>query len=725
MRPFTVDDLLKLNQFAHRCPWDLSPDGALLAVALNEANRREPLGDESSSRTVHGVHLESNGAHLLLLDTATGEAIVPFPDASMSWAGRWSPDGQTLAAFVVAPQTQACVGLWDRRTREVRLFRDAAVHCGLNFCVPQWTPDGLRIAVALVPADTQATASPTDLDVIVRSYDPKELDADQNQPFFQRRDASMCVGVVDVKSGAIARYGSGLKFNMPRLAPNGRAVALLDYIKSPVGGRSHYVHDLLVVPVDGREPHIVAKGVQVNSYASRLSWSPDSEMICFVTGAPKEPHHLWVVPADTSAEPTMLAELESVPHPYQAPWWSADGKRLVWLQDGALHAFSVSERTGCRLSEDPSTIQLHVDLLVQRHGESVLQTDDRGDFYGRARNRRDDSSCVVRINADSGKTTVVRSLPTPAANEFTTAATREFFFQRDVANGDEVVDAYPMDGETPKTLLTLNPWRKETEAPSRRVIEFEDVNGRTQRAAIFIPPGAEDRGTLPMIVTVYPGKTNSERHVPGLDLYDLEIELITGAGYAAMYPDAIIEDHDPIAQIAGVTLPAVQRAVEMGLADAGRVGVRGHSYGGYAVVALLTQTNAFRAGVANAPTGVNMTSTYVANFNAMRWCEFSGGRTGGTPWEKRKRYIENSPFFLLDQVETPLMLVCGSKDEPAAMSARETFLALRRLGKRVEMREYQRESHVMTWSAADTRDYYESVLRWFDQHLTPNLSNSP
>ena len=287
MRPFTVDDLLKLNQFAHRCPWDLSPDGALLAVALSEANRREPLGDESSSRTVHGVHLESNGAHLLLLDTATGESIVPFPDASMSWAGRWSPDGQTLAAFVVAPQTQACVGLWDRRTRQVRLFRDAVVHCGLNFCVPQWTPDGLRIVVALVPADTQAIVSPTDPDVIVRSYDPKELDADQNQPFFQRRDADMCVGVVDVKSGAIARYGSGLKFNIPRLAPNGRAVALLNYIKSPVGGRSHYVHDLLVVPVDGLEPHVVAKDVQVNSYASCLSWSPDSEMICFVTGAAK------------------------------------------------------------------------------------------------------------------------------------------------------------------------------------------------------------------------------------------------------------------------------------------------------------------------------------------------------------------------------------------------------------------------------------------------------
>ena len=48
-----------------------------------------------------------------------------------------------------------------------------------------------------------------------------------------------------------------------------------------------------------------------------------------------------------------------------------------------------------------------------------------------------------------------------------------------------------------------------------------------------------------MIVTVYPGRTNSERHVPGLDLYDLEIELLTGAGYAAMYPDAILPDYDP------------------------------------------------------------------------------------------------------------------------------------------------------------------------------------
>lgn len=55
---------------------------------------------------------------------------------------------------------------------------------------------------------------------------------------------------------------------------------------------------------------------------------------------------------------------------------------------------------------------------------------------------------------------------------------------------------------------------------------------------------------------------------------------------------------------------------------------------------------------------------------------------------------------------------------PGSVNARETFLGLRRLDKRVEMREYQREGHVMTnWSAEDTRDYYESVFNWFNQYL--------
>ena len=72
-----------------------------------------------------------------------------------------------------------------------------------------------------------------------------------------------------------------------------------------------------------------------------------------------------------------------------------------------------------------------------------------------------------------------------------------------------------------------------------------------------------------------------------------EARLLTSVGYAALYPDSIMEDNNPIKQIVGVTLPAVNRAIEMGFADKNRIGVWGHSYGAYGVMALVTQTRAF------------------------------------------------------------------------------------------------------------------------------------
>lgn len=179
-----------------------------------------------------------------------------------------------------------------------------------------------------------------------------------------------------------------------------------------------------------------------------------------------------------------------------------------------------------------------------------------------------------------------------------------------------------------------------------------------------------------------------------------------------------MEDNNPIEQIVGVTLPAVNRAIEMGFADKNRIGVWGHSYGAYGVIALVTQTRAFRAAVANAPFGINMTSTYVTDVNGMIWCEGKQARNGGSLWEKRDAYIENSPIFAFDQVEAPVLVICGTQDVPASVNARETFLGLKRLGKRVEIREYQCESHVTTnWSATNIRDYYKSVFNWFNQYL--------
>ena len=59
MRTFTVDDLLNVNQFTRRCPWDISPDGGLLAGTLSQGKRRVPYDAGYGG---------GNGAYIVLID---------------------------------------------------------------------------------------------------------------------------------------------------------------------------------------------------------------------------------------------------------------------------------------------------------------------------------------------------------------------------------------------------------------------------------------------------------------------------------------------------------------------------------------------------------------------------------------------------------------------------------------------------------------------------------
>ena len=91
------------------------------------------------------------------------------------------------------------------------------------------------------------------------------------------------------------------------------------------------------------------------------------------------------------------------------------------------------------------------------------------------------------------------------------------------------------------------------------------------------------------------------------------------------------------------------------------MGIQGQSWGGYQVAALVTKTNLFAAAMAGAPVS-NMTSAY----GGIRWgsglsrmfqYEKTQSRIGGTLWNSRDLYLENSPVFHLDKVTTPLLIM--------------------------------------------------------------------
>jgi dipeptidyl aminopeptidase/acylaminoacyl peptidase len=151
-------------------------------------------------------------------------------------------------------------------------------------------------------------------------------------------------------------------------------------------------------------------------------------------------------------------------------------------------------------------------------------------------------------------------------------------------------------------------------------------------------------------------------------------------------------------------------------------GVMGHSYGGYCMLVLLVRTNRFKAAVAGA--GVyDLVRAYTGmsedgSDTGLGWTETGQGSTGGSLWEWRDAYIENSPLYYLDRVDTPLLLVQGSEEGLGAGQAEAVFVALRRLGKRVALQIYEGERHsTWTWSEASYRDLCAQVLGWFDTYL--------
>jgi dipeptidyl aminopeptidase/acylaminoacyl peptidase len=256
------------------------------------------------------------------------------------------------------------------------------------------------------------------------------------------------------------------------------------------------------------------------------------------------------------------------------------------------------------------------------------------------------------------------------------------------------------------------------------LVQWLSADGQPLRGALYLPAGYESGKRYPLIVGVYGGSTPSTRvHTFGGLGASLENQqLYATRGYAMLFPDMPLRLGTPMQDIAATVLPGINRVVELGIADPGRIGVIGGSYGGYSTLSLLVQSPRFAAAVAVA-SPANL-FTYYARLPRegepnVAWLESGQGRMGGNPWELRSRYIENSPFFYLDRVRTPVLLVHGTADVAVpVMESDAVYVALRRLGKEVEYARYAGEGHG-GWSRINSLDYVQRTLAWFDRHLKP------
>ena len=264
-----------------------------------------------------------------------------------------------------------------------------------------------------------------------------------------------------------------------------------------------------------------------------------------------------------------------------------------------------------------------------------------------------------------------------------------------------------------------------------------DVAG--DRHVLILPPNLPSKTRPPLVVIPYPGLTYREPPEPygrGTGRYSANAEILAGAGFAVLLPSLPRRHSEPGVGLADQILDAVDRAAATGLVDAERLGILGHSFGGYAALMSAAQSSRFKAVIASAAPA-DLAAVYGAfdphletrpddgiNLNAnFGWSELGQAGLRVPPWKNPELYRRNSPTALVDQINAPVLLIHGDADFIRLSQAQQMFAGLYRQNKTAELVTYFGEGHIVS-SPANLRDMYRRILDWLAEGLTDVDRNS-
>lgn len=294
------------------------------------------------------------------------------------------------------------------------------------------------------------------------------------------------------------------------------------------------------------------------------------------------------------------------------------------------------------------------------------------------------------------------------------------------------------DAHPPELLAEANQFRLTLLAGQKQIIEYSTQNGPRERASLLLPTDYKPGRKYPLVVDVYPvrGEFNDAPNPSALlgGVHDF----FAAAGYAVLkpsipanLPDMRMEEGMSLFSLSPAILPAVDRAIAMGVADPDRLFVTGHSRGGWAVVGLLTQTTRFKAAMARAGCYKDVLLACAGSLQrgttSMRFSEVPHAfampnaiNRGYWPsdlpwWRDGERSKRNSPFSYVDRIKTPLLLVHGDLDPVDIVESEDLFLALTSMRKTARFVRYWGEMHTMA-NPANERDLYQRTFAWFDDY---------
>jgi dipeptidyl aminopeptidase/acylaminoacyl peptidase len=604
---------------------------------------------------------DSSDTDIYMLPFAGGTPVQLTASPKPETRPRFSPDGRYLAFLSGREGKKTQVWLLDRRGGEAVKLTDYKADVS-DFV---WSPDSKRLALIVgdvdpdEPADDKAEADKPGADKTPKPIVIRRLQFKRDGEGYLR-DLRQHLYVFDVESKASIQVTSGpYDESEPAWSPDGRWIAFTSN-RTPEPDANDNSDVFVVEPKAGQTPRAVTTSPGTDREAV---FSPDGKWIAYLAGGdPKDfwyaTNHVAVVPVAGGA-PSPLTE--ALDRNVGGPRFSSEGGTVYFIvEDGGNEHLAKVPATGGA-----------VERVIA--GEVTIQTYDLG---------------------PRGETVVLESAP---QRPFEVSAVESGSLRRLTTVNDEFLKGIRL-GEV-------------------RRFQATSADGTKIDAFLTLPPGTPAGKRLPTILRIHGGPTAQYNTA-----FMPEWQILAAHGYAvvgsnprgstgygrdfsrAIWADWGNKDYDDV-------MAAVDQAVAMGIADPDRLGVGGWSYGGMLTDHIIVKTSRFKAATTGA-SEVNYLSNYGTDHYQKEWeAEL------GLPWENTEGWMRISPFFQVDKVTTPTLILCGADDvNVPLLNSEQLYQALRRLGRDTELVIYPGQNHGIT-KPTYQKDRLERYVAWYDKYL--------
>jgi dipeptidyl aminopeptidase/acylaminoacyl peptidase len=282
------------------------------------------------------------------------------------------------------------------------------------------------------------------------------------------------------------------------------------------------------------------------------------------------------------------------------------------------------------------------------------------------------------------------------------------------------------DFSTYHKITSIHP-EKEYNWIKTDLVTWTTVDGHESQGIIYKPENFNPERKYPLIFYYYENSSEGLNGFirPELTSGALNIPYYVSNGYLVFLPDMHYKIGYKGQSVMNIILSAVKFLSKCPYIDSKRMGLQGHSRGGWQTNYIITHTNIFAAAMSSSGF-----CDYISLYNGLHTSEFGGTsrqssyeigyqRIGSTLWQKPNLFIENSPVLNANRIITPLLIMANNNDKDIPFEQGiEFFTALRRLGKRAWMLQYDEGGHLVTGKASE--DLETRMKQFFDHYLMGN-----